>query len=250
MPTQEAAALFEHAQRVRAQVEGLRATALRLKRADGMSLTVGAGASVANWPAPRALARVKEKLTGLTLRLNTLSIAEMDNFLLDGAGDAVLALQPLDHSALETEQVGNIPLLCAVPRDHTLAGEAFVTAERLKKYQIIDFGLSPYGNAIRAAFAGSSHVAVFARFAANAVTSVDAGLGLALVDACALVGSHTASLVSIPFYPEVTFSVHLIVARRSGPSTAIRAFAAALRAELTTPPWLERKQGAQQAVPI
>lgn len=249
VPTPEAIVLFEHAQRVHAQVEGLRATALRLRQAEGMSLTVGAGGSVANWPAPRALARVGKKLPGLTLRLNTLSVAEMNDFLLDGRGDAVVALQPLDHPALETELVGEIPLLCAVPRGHALASEARVTAAKLRQHPIIAFDVgTSHGEAIRAALSNSTdlttNVAARARFAAAAVAMAEAGLGVALVDACALVGAHAASLTSIPFYPTVKFPVHLTISRRAGPSMAVRAFAAALRAELTTAPWRDRKQDA------
>jgi DNA-binding transcriptional LysR family regulator len=247
--TPEAMVLFEHAQRVHAQVEGLRTTALRLRQADGMSLTVGAGGSVANWPAPRALARVGKKLRGLALRLNTLSVAEMNDFLLDGRGDAVVSLQPLDHPALETEQVGEIPLLCAVPRGHALAAETRITAAKLRHHSIIAFDVgTSHGDAIRTALLGTSdrpaQVAAHARFAAGAVAMAEAGLGIALVDACALVGAHAASLLSIPFHPAMTFPVHLTISRRAGPSTAFRAFAAALRAELATTPWRDRKQQA------
>jgi len=240
VPTPEAEVLHERAARVYAQVDGLQDAARRLSRAEGATLAVGSGGSVAAWPVAQAMAAVRRALPTVSMRIDTLPLPGILDYLLDRKGDAIVGLHGFDHPAVRCELIGRVPMFCVMPPDHALTRLETVTVQDLRRHEMVLFDPeTPHGRALRQAFDGQmpdAAAAARARFVTSAMALAEAGLGVALVDGCALRG-HSGRLVSIPFRPAITFDVYLLTSRRTGLPVAVRRLRQELRALLAAAGW-------------
>lgn len=242
VPTPEAELLHARAARVYEQVDGLQELARRLARAEGGTLSVGAGGSVAAWPVAHALAAVRRALPTVSVRIDTLPLPGLLDYLLDEKGDAIVALNGFDHPAVNCEVIGQVPMFCAMPRDHPLSRAKALTAPDLRSQEMVFFDPETvHGQALARAFGGAGAVpgppvAARARFVTSAMALAEAGLGIAAIDGCALRG-HAGRLVAVPFDPAISFDVHLLTSRRTGPSIMVRRLREELRALLSDAGW-------------
>jgi DNA-binding transcriptional LysR family regulator len=239
VPTPEAMALHERAAKVHAQLYAMEDAAARLARAEGGTLAVGAGGSVSSWPVAHALSAVRRALPSVSVRIDTLPLPGILDYLLDRRGDAIVSLHGFDHPALTCEVIGRAPLVCALPPGHPLEGREALSAADLLAHDLVTFDPETvHGQALAEALgvAAGAGVAARARFITTAIAMAEAGLGVAPVDGCAMRG-HGGRLAFVPFRPTTTFDVHLLTSRRTGPSVALRRFAAEVRALMESAGW-------------
>lgn len=241
VPTPEAEALYERAVQIYAQVDRLQDAARRLSRAEGATLAVGSGGSVASWPVARAMAAIRKDMPGVSMRIDTLPLPGILDYLLDGRGDAIVGLHGFDHPAVSCEIIGRVPMFCVMPQEHPLSHLSAVTAKELQQHPMVLFDPeTAHGRALSQALGGvelpEAQVAARARFVTSAMALAEAGLGVAVIDGCALHG-QSGRLVAVPFRPTITFDVYLLTSRRTGPSVVVQCLRRQLRAMLAEAGW-------------
>jgi DNA-binding transcriptional LysR family regulator len=187
VPTAEAHRLLGEVDLAFEQMEGALARALRLARADGGSLRLGASPSVGRVLLPLAVADLLAEHPGLSLHLDILSVSQVMDYLLSGQGECALTLFPILHAGVRSVPVVKAPVVAVAPLGWLPQGDAPLAPAGLAGKPIIVFEPhSVHGLVVDAVLrAGGvtparTHVA---RFAETAIGLAEAGIGIAVVDA-------------------------------------------------------------------
>lgn len=187
VPTAEAHRLLGEVDLAFEQMEGALARALRITRADGGSLRLGASPSVGRLLVPLATADLLKEHPGLSLHVDILFVSQVMDYLLSGQGECAVTLFPILHAGIRSVPVAKAPVMAVAPSDWLPAGDGPLVPSCLADRPIIVFEPhSVHGLAVDAVLrAGGvtptrTHVA---RFAETAIGLAEAGIGVAIVDA-------------------------------------------------------------------
>ncbi|SFP78205.1 DNA-binding transcriptional regulator, LysR family [Mesorhizobium sp. NFR06] len=208
-PTPDALEIFPDAERLSAGLDGLRrkTTDLRLGRA-GL-VRVAASPPPAMAILPRAFTRFRAQHPRILLRSHSAPIAAIVDML--RAGDASLGVAMDDRLPpdIEAEVIGNVGFSCLLPTGHALARKTELTLSDLTGEELISYRgntrpADELANAARAQGVPFSP-AIEIDASISAVGFVQAGLGIALVDALLpwqqFAGLVVKSLAAGPAFP-------------------------------------------------
>jgi DNA-binding transcriptional LysR family regulator len=213
VPTAEAHRLLGEVDLAFEQMESALARALRLARADGGSLRLGASPSVGRVLVPRATADLLAEHPGLSLHVDILSVSQVMDYLLSGQGECAVTLFPILHAGIRSVPIARARAMAILPLGCLPESDADLAPADLADKPIIVFEPhSVHGLAVDAVLkAGGvrpvrTHVA---RFAETAIGMAEAGIGIAIVDAfSALAADRTCVAVRRLDHPP-PYEIHL-----------------------------------------
>jgi DNA-binding transcriptional LysR family regulator len=213
VPTAEAHRLLAEVDLAFEQMEGAIARALRLARAEGGSLRLGASPSVGRVLVPMAAADLLAEVPGLSLHIDILSVSQVMNYLLSGAGECAVTLFPILHAGVRSVPVAKAPVVAVSPPGWLPDGEGALAPSYLAGRPIIVFEPhSVHGLAVDAVLrAGGvtptrTHVA---RFAETAIGLAEAGIGIAVVDAFSALAADRTRVAVRPLDHPPPYELHL-----------------------------------------
>src|SRR5512146_2242949 len=200
-PTPEATALYREVQSLHAHLDSLQDALRHILRGELGRFTVGASPSLGRHVLPTALSRLRRENPKLALKLGILSVSQVIEYLTLGHGECACTIFPISHPQIETEAYAPGALVCALPRDHPLAGRAVVTPKDLVGENLIGFEPNtPHGRVVHEFLRQSGHEPVFlctVRFAESACAMAEQGNGVALVDEFTISGNVFPNLVAL-----------------------------------------------------
>jgi DNA-binding transcriptional LysR family regulator len=234
VPTAEARALVEHADRLYLQLEGVNDAVERIAEGESRPFRVGASPSMARRLVPAGLVRLREFYPRLPLHLDVMPISQMVDFLLFGRGECLVTMFPVDHPGVTTARIGRGRLVCLLPPTHALSRRTDLRAREVPRERFVTFETdTPHGRLVSALFGGAPPAAsIGVRFADSAVNLVAAGLGVAVVDEFSAIGLDPASVAVVPIRGGPEVGVHLSWPLLIGRTRAIETFDAGLRKAL------------------
>jgi DNA-binding transcriptional LysR family regulator len=232
-PTQEAKRLYPQVSIVFegiGQVNDL-ANQLRLGR-DGQ-LRLAASPNLGIHLLPLAMRQFHLAAPGVKIHLGTLTNEQLIAELLLGTIDLGISFQPIEHPALECEAICENPIVFACPADHRLASRSHIGVADIQDENLIGFPMkSAYGMLLGTLFAGHGPLpepTFEVRFPHLASALVNAGVGVALIDAMSVRTSVWPGVVSIPLEPRQSSTVCAVHSGIEAPSRHVRSFIEELR---------------------
>jgi len=226
VPTTEALALIDDAERVYQNIQSFGALAQEVGGRTGGILRLGATSSLSASLVPRVVAALREEFPTAHVVLQMLPVTQLEQALLTRRVDLGVALSPLQVPGLETVQVGSTRCVVLVRRDHPLAREPAIGPAQLVGLAESGFGnMHDFGRSISTAFERAGverRLAIEVGTTTTALSMVRAGGGFAVVDGLTL-DYLPPEVVARPFLPELRRPVMLVQAEGSGtPSLANR----------------------------
>jgi DNA-binding transcriptional LysR family regulator len=217
VPTPEAQQLFPEAERLHRDIEDFRRLAAGLK--DGASGTVRLVASAP--PAlsflPRALAAFRAALPGVRLSAYVVPVRVATEMLARGDADLGVAMSDVSTPLVAAEAIGHVDAVCLLPAGHRLARRRSVTAAMLSGETLISYRPDSLpGQLLTQEFARAGldyRTQVEIDVSIIALSFVQQGIGVALVDGLIPWGSHPG-LVVRPFRPVVRLPIALLSGTR------------------------------------
>lgn len=233
--TREAHDIFAEIQKVYAQLEGLSGAVMRIVQGQTGRFYCGASPGLGRRIVPKALARLHAAYPALELKLDILSLAQVTDYLLSGAGECVVTLFPVEISALSTIMLGQGELVAVLPSGHIMANRTELTAEDLAQESLISVQLdAPHGRVVDDLFRGAGlayRVPTRVRFAESAIALASEGLGIALVDEFTAMDAPS-NLRMVPIRNAAKFGVYLLWNRDQPRSRRVSDLEAAIRMSL------------------
>ncbi|MBL3569856.1 transcriptional regulator [Rhodovulum sulfidophilum] len=186
-PTPEAIEIFPEAERIFADLEGLRRKTADLRHGRAGLVRIAASTPPAMAVLPGALAAFRARHPEILLRSHIAPLASMIRMLREGDAALALALDDRHAPDIAAEVLGRVAFVCLLPSGHPLAAQHSLSLADLAEAPLIFYrsDTRPAEELARAArtegvtLTPSLEIDV----SISAVGFVQAGLGLALVDA-------------------------------------------------------------------
>ncbi len=213
LPTVEAHALHDEVERAFVGFERVARAAEQIRGQRGGVLRVAASADLCAEFVPRVAAAFAREHAGVGIELSTGEAADIAERVASRQCDLGFVAQAVAHPGARVEALGEWPLRCIVPRGHRLSRKRTIGAADCEGERFVSL---PAGNEARAridkAFAEQGvtrELCAQAPLAQAVVTMVEAGVGIALIDA--LSAAQASARVSVKrFTPALTTAIHVI----------------------------------------
>lgn len=235
VPTAEAHRLLGEVDLAFEQLEGALARALRLARADGGSLRLGASPSVGRVLIPFAVADLLQAHPGLSLHVDILSVSQVMDYLLSGQGECAVTLFPILHAGVRSVALFKAPVMAVAPAAWVPAEAGPLPPAALAGRPIMVFEpQSVHGMAVDSVLrAGGvvperTHVV---RFAETAIGLAEAGVGIAVVDAFSALAADRSKVAVRRLDHPPLFEVYLHRQIERARSQIMQRFEAVLRTQ-------------------
>jgi DNA-binding transcriptional LysR family regulator len=202
IPTPEGVELFKELEEIYQRIEGLDVTIDRIIRPDNLQFQIACTPSLANYVMPYLIARVRAKLPGISIKLETLPNEEIAEYLIQRRIDFALAFYDPAHPLILAEPSINVGMVCVVPEDHPLAHR-----KKLSFADLVDYNMVTYypetllGQKINQAFANldcEPKMSVMVRYADDACAMVEQGLGITVAFHYTAMPQRFPNLKAIP----------------------------------------------------
>lgn len=222
-PTPEALEIFADAERLSAGFEGLRRKTADLRFGRAGLVRIAASPPPAMAILPRAFTAFRAQHPDIVLRSHIAPIAAIVDMLRTGDASLGVAMDDRLPPDIGAEVVGGVGFACLLPSGHALAAKAGLTfvdlaGETLISYRANTRPADELANAARAqgiTLAPAIEIDV----SISAVGFVQAGLGIALVDAL-LPWHQFAELAVRPLAEQAEFPIALLTSRSRALSRA------------------------------
>ncbi|HEY4801037.1 MAG TPA: LysR substrate-binding domain-containing protein [Paraburkholderia sp.] len=213
LPTVEAHALHDEVERAFFGFERVAQAAAQIRAQRRGVVRVAASADLCADFLPRVAAAFASAHEGVDLELLTGDAAEIAERVAAQRCDLGFVTQAVAHPGVRLECLGEWPLRCIVPRGHRLARKRVIHAEDCAGERFISFAAASEARmGIDRLFAESGvarELVVEVALAQSAVAMVEAGMGVALVDA--LTAQHASARVSVKrFAPALPAALHAV----------------------------------------
>ncbi|WP_236841677.1 LysR substrate-binding domain-containing protein [Bosea sp. PAMC 26642] len=237
-PTYNSTILYGEVASIFKSIQNLQHSMARMSAGDDMTLRIGSSPSLAARIVPRAMLKLRKRYPKLIMRLDTLSVAQVNDYLLFGEGEMVVGLFKQDHPALSTQLLGSGEIVAVLPEGQAAAypADAVSDVADLLRGSLIGFEpTTPHGQAISEYLAARGiryEPDTIVRFAEAACQMVQVGLGFAFVDSFTAASFEWAGFAirKLPDAPRMNVFVHVHVER--GLSSFGRMLKEAVRAEV------------------
>jgi DNA-binding transcriptional LysR family regulator len=201
-PTRVAQQIFEVVQPSIVSMEQLSLTVKEIAGGRHVKFRLGVSPSVSQALAPRALRFLAEANPGVSLRMDTLSLKQIKDYLLLAEGDCAVTIFPVKDAFLVSQQIAEIALVCLVPIEHPLSQHASLSLADIASEPLIFFHPNtPHGKMLRDTFetlAVQPNIAIETRFAESAVNLIYEGFGIAVVDELTSRGVRQPDIKVVP----------------------------------------------------
>lgn len=185
-PTAEARELHEEIEKVYRGVQHLRDVAAHLRFGTSTTLRVLSSANTALQLVPHSIAALVQQYPAARVLFESLPTREFVKLLVSEEADLAISSAPLDHPALEIEEIGRWQLLCALPAGHALLDQRRPRLAAALAGRLVAYSPEAPQSAIIDHWIGASEVArnvaaeVRSGFAACSVAAT--GVAVAFVD--------------------------------------------------------------------
>ncbi len=212
-PTPEARALYREVHSLHAHLESLQDALRHIAHGEFGRFTVGASPSLGRHVLPAALSSLRREHPKLAIKLDILSVSQVIEYLTLGQGECACTIFPISHPQITTQAYATGALVCAVPRDHRLAGRPVIAAKDLAGESLISFEpITPHGRVVREFLKSTGHDPIYpctVRFAESACALAEKGNGIALVDEFTMSGNVFPTLIALPTKWRKPFRMYL-----------------------------------------
>ncbi|WP_144639526.1 LysR family transcriptional regulator [Bordetella genomosp. 13] len=236
-PTPEARRLFAEVEQVYGGIQRVNDLAASLGRNGAGMLRVVTSASYGQRLVPQALARLLARNPRARVDFRSATYDELVGYFLTGQADLSISMSPPDHPSLDSERLGEHPLVCIVPPDHPLARHAVIRPEDFSSGAWIGYPPgTPLGTALQSFFGAGpvSPAAIEVHSPVSALACVQQGIGPAMVDSTSL-SSTPAEVAVRPIEPPLSAPVWATQSNLTPLPLLGRRFLDALRAVLAKP---------------
>lgn len=186
VPTAEARELIRYIEYLDERFEGLDGAIARLRGQGTGLFRFGGSPSLGRALIPEGLARFRRGFPDVRLHFDTIQLQSVVDYLVLGRGECFLSIVPVVHAALEIRTMCPARLVCVMPSDHSLAGEAVLRAADLAGEALILTDPSRwYGQRVIELIGEAGLDArpnTIVRVAESAIGLVRCGLGVAIID--------------------------------------------------------------------
>ncbi|TXL73150.1 LysR family transcriptional regulator [Vineibacter terrae] len=203
VPTPEARALHREVGFLWQRVERVRDTLQALANPTSSSLSLSVSPSLVRL-VPPVVNELYAQIPALNCRVTVTAPSELVAEVAEGGTDIGIALAPPAHPGLIEVARYQCGLVCVMPAGHKLARRRVVRKADLDSHRLIT--IERTSGVLEQAFAGLE-VSMELRSGPIACWFVQAGVGVALVDAATMAGESDASLVARPFQPSPAIEV-------------------------------------------
>ena len=201
VPTQEATLLYEKAQRVFEAFDSTQFVVEQIKGNLIGELRVVCTPALGNAVLPLAIARFREARPEVKVSLELGSLDYVHNCIETGKADLGVHYLPDEHPLFQRVKLGDVSMVCVMPKDHHLAQKEVIVPADLKDESFISTSASdPIGAVIRNAFKQANvdvDLAIEVRYHYTSRDLVSLEQGIALVESYLLLSAHR--------YPELAF---------------------------------------------
>jgi DNA-binding transcriptional LysR family regulator len=233
VPAPELRALMPEFERIFAGVEEVRARSAQMGRGQSGALAVATIPTLAGPWFAEAAQLFRRRFPRMTLRVMSVPTGVVIERVRSGAADLGLLHGPFAAEGLQATKLGDNRVIALVPQGHPLAGRASVGPRELRNHELVVIGPgTPPGDLIAAAFARANvpySPAVEVTTSATAVLLVQAGVGVALVDANVTRPGCPAGTEAIGFSPRIALNIEAALPAARPLSPPAVAFVALLR---------------------
>ncbi|MBT0958447.1 LysR family transcriptional regulator [Alphaproteobacteria bacterium KMM 3653] len=211
-PTKEALHIAQEAQHLFMQQSRIDNIIDELRGGTIGRLSIIATPSVGHGVLPRVLGKFIKTRPKLQLSIELGSQDEIIRKLGSGRADLGLSITPPRHSAISVREIANGRLMCVCPKEHELALQDVVAVPSLNHVSHISYAArTPLGQMIDALFLERGLERRYfceVRHTATALEMVRNGLGVALVDSFAVIGSHEEDFAIRPTKPSLPLKLY------------------------------------------
>jgi len=207
VPTPQAHLLYPDIEAVWKTVEKANDVARELADPQGGTLRLGASSRFCTFLIPHTVSQLFEAMPGLSVRVEMIMPHLLADALLSGAVDLGVTQLPTIPHGLSAVREYACGLVCVMPADHALARKRVVHARDLRNERLIAFSKAPpLGEVLEPVhdpelLRGSGRVELEVSSGPIACWFVQAGTGIAVVDASTLAGQPFTGLAVRPFRP-------------------------------------------------
>ncbi|MBZ8134499.1 LysR substrate-binding domain-containing protein [Afifella sp. IM 167] len=200
IPTPEARQLFAETSKLEQGLMRVHEAARAIRELERGEISIVAFPAISMRLIPRRIGALLRERPEVRLSLFTRTSRSVEHSMITRAADIGISLVPSNNPALRCEPFATVSMICALRRDHPLAGEKVISLESLENERLVALGREDLSYpAISAAFqrAGlAMNPAAEVQMADAACAMVAEGYGVAIV----------ASLSAFdPVHPEVVF---------------------------------------------
>ncbi|WP_407691486.1 LysR substrate-binding domain-containing protein [Robbsia andropogonis] len=232
--TPEAKRLFHEVEEVYGRVQRVNELAADLARNHNGILNLVSSPSVGQRFIPEALSQFRQKHPDSKITFCCHNYEHLSDRLLKHQADLGVVSMPIEHPNLTIVPLCVSRLMCVLPDDHPLGEKAQLTLDDVLAYPMIGYG---YGTRLErkvadyyAAKGFQQSYSVEVASPQNAVSLVEIGMGLALVDAfSACSGSSSRPVMVRPMIDAPELQASLVHPRYEPVSQLTQSFVAILR---------------------
>lgn len=200
--TPEGEELYKHLEPIYSKMEGLEFVIDRITKNDDLHLQVGCTPSLARYLLPKLLARAKQKVPGMVIKVDIHSNEELAEYIAQRRGDFALSLNTSNHPLVLSEPSIYTKLVCVVPKDHELASHELLTFKDIAHHDMVMYhNDTVLGRLLNNQFAElelQPKMSVLVRYNDDACAMVEHGLGITIALDFVVMGNRYPNLKAIP----------------------------------------------------
>jgi DNA-binding transcriptional LysR family regulator len=235
-PTAEARRLYAEVEQVYGGIQRVNDLAASLAQSGAGMLKIVASASFGQRLIPMALDRFRGRNANARVDYRSVTFDELAGYFLSGQADIGISMQPPDHPNLTSLRLARVPVICALPAAHPLAGREVVRPEDFSTAAWIGYPRdTPLARALEPFFGGrgaACPAAIEVHSPVTACSFVQQGLGPALVDAWCVTPDQAAHMALRPISPAACVDIWATHSNLSAPPLLARRFLAAVKKTL------------------
>ncbi len=233
VPKAEMQPLADAIEQVLFDVERVRILAEELQDATASFIRIGAIPTATMTLVPRAVAHFRKRFPKTRVDIFALPTNQTIEEVASGVLDVGLIYLSKSHPAIETVDLMETEVVCAMLPDHPLADKARIQPRDLEQYPFISFRLDePISLAINDGFRAAGarcNPAVLVSHSFAACGLAEQGVGIALVTPFLITGGLFSSLITRPFDPSIRLKPRILKKRYRPPSDELDAITLALQ---------------------
>lgn len=214
VPTLDARLLLPQIVRATAAMEAVSRLAEDLQSLKTGMVTLAAAPVLGNTVVAQAVAAFRAEYPDVHVSLQTMANQEVVEAVADHRVDLGIVLTPVEDAHTSTRHLCTAELVCVLPQTHALADRAFVGPQEVASFPLISFNRhQPVGALIDEAFRAASirrTIAVEVTQSWTACSLVQAGAGIAIMDAFSIVTGVPPGLTVKPFKPTTYITGRLL----------------------------------------
>jgi DNA-binding transcriptional LysR family regulator len=233
VPRAELQPLADAVEQVLLDVERVRVLADELRDSAAPSVAIGAIPTATMTVVPRAVAVFRRAFPRTRVNIFALPTSQTIQDVATGTLDVGLVYGAKRHPAIETIDLMETEVVCAMLPTHPLAARARVRPRDLERHAFVSFRLDePISLAINDAFRASGarcNPAVLVSHSFAACGLAEQGVGVALITPFLITSGLFSGLITRPLEPRIALRPKLLRRRQRAPSPELDCLVDALR---------------------